>query len=201
MKYAICTICKKEFETKYLPRKYCSQSCMGKNYSEAYRKNWLCKCGCGNNVFASSEQITQKRYIDGHYIKKAPKIMRGKENKNYKGGWVAKNGYRYVNTYDNGKLQQVGVHRVVMEEHIGRKLLNHEHIDHINGDKLDNRIENLRVTDIRGNCHYYWGITEDDEATVLKRLAEGRTYRQCIEGTNIKSAATVWRMKKVYGLA
>lgn len=37
------------------------------------------------------------------------------------------------------------IHRIIMEEHLGRLLESCEHVYHVNGDPHDNRLENLIV--------------------------------------------------------
>ena len=67
----------------------------------------------------------------------------GSSNKNWKGGtYLDFYGYRMIKIA-TGKYARE--QRFIMEKHIGRKLTHHEVVHHINGNKLDNRIENLCI--------------------------------------------------------
>lgn len=112
---------------------------------------------------------------------------------------ISSHGYQVVTV--NGKTKYV--HRLIAEEHIPNPH-NFKTVNHINGNKLDNRIENLEWVSRRKNCEHARlnGLTQSklsgivdltkEQVLKIKQLRkEGNTYKS-ISNMFKRDSRTIW---------
>ena len=119
------------------------------NYRKTPERAEICSVvGCNSKHFAKS-------YCSKHYARYRrygdPSVVKHKRTEKGKVNRINEYGYRLVSVPEKfwvkggGNSNVTGEHRVVMMEYLGRRLTPEESVHHKNGDKLDNRLENLEL--------------------------------------------------------
>ena len=111
-----------------------------------------CACGCGIQMEEYNRWGNKRKFIHGHnsnIMKNLPTVLTGEKNPSWKGGMCKHSkGYLLIWKRDHPFADVRGYvpeHRLVMEKHLGRYLRKDEDVHHINGNKKDNRLENLQL--------------------------------------------------------
>lgn len=146
---SICKFCKKEFKHYYRKRIFCSLECF---YKTGHSIEWKKKMSKFRKRFIKNNP-NNTAFKKGHKPswagKNRPNVS-GKLHWNWKEG-IRRHPAGYIeifspnHPYAHTHRKSVLEHRLIMEKHLGRYLTPNEQVHHINSNKADNRIKNLKL--------------------------------------------------------
>ena len=134
-----CINCNKEFSGRRRVCNPCKMKLWRIKMRVGQQSNQLCACKCGKFTLISNDGKPNK-FLRGHN-------SLGENNVNWNGGKISQSPYSHLGARDHPNQVQgyVREHRLEIEKYLGRLLTKDEVVHHINGDKKDNRLENLQV--------------------------------------------------------
>jgi len=181
----ICPICGgvvKKQRSRH-QRTYCSRSCQGVAHSRKHPRVWgVVECKNCHQPF--KVDATQIKFGNGKFCSIACRgqFYSGPNNPRYKGGYVRPDGYREVVNRGHRELE----HRVVLAEKIGTDIPSDMCTHHVNGNKSDNRPENLELWSLSAHAHHHaTGRRHTAEAIARMRIAAKRRKRDA-KGSFVK---------------
>lgn len=182
-----CPNCLVQFDTKKINTKYCSRLCVRKfhqekrtiffrNNPDERRKKNLYENARRKKVGQRRDRLKHNAEEKARYRKKhginsdADLRIRPRGS-----GTINKNGYRQVANKRHPNAWRTGAmfeHVLIMSEHLGRALNEHERVHHKNGIRHDNRIENLELW----NKAQPYGQRVEDKIKFYKEFLEFYGY-------------------------
>lgn len=146
---------------------------------------------------ACGASFTPRRAASRFCSRQCTRSKNGGHNRKTESWWVNNRGYVEGRVWFGAVQRRVKLHRLVMERHLGRPLLPTEDVHHRNGDKTDNRLDNLEL--ITHGAHstktnagrsygrgYRLSLTDDARAERSRRMREARLW---VVGNASKRAA------------
>ena len=153
-------------------RKYCSVGCANAAKAGPLIEK-TCE-GCGTGIVVRPSQIsklfcTRACWRASQFTRAIDRTHNGRPVR------TDRDGYLMIYEPDYGPPSWRGwalEHRAVIGKLLGRKLLSTEEVDHINGDRQDNRPENLQVLDKAAHRRKTGADARKKRQTMRDRLAE-----------------------------